>query len=149
MPGSIHSLESKTGKFGVTTSFRFHELELFLTRTKSSLSDTVGQKFPGAAVMRFTSGTTADARCVVLSHQTILERTQAANEGLQLRDNDRVVWVLPMAFHFVVSIMLYIRYGAGIIICDGFLAENILRKTTECEGTCCMHHPCISGCWVR
>lgn len=108
---------------------------LFLSRTLYSLNEKVRQQFPKASVMRFTSGTTADAKCVVLSHQSILERTHAANEGLQLSDNDRVIWVLPMAFHFVVSIMLYIRYGTGIIICDDFLAENILTRAFKCEGT--------------
>ena len=127
--------ESRIQNFKTVRSVNFLHEEYFLSSTGLSLSDKVGQKFPGAAVMRFTSGTTADAKCVVLSHQTILERTQAANEGLQLTSDDRVVWVLPMAFHFVVSIMLYVRYGVGIIVCDDFLAQNILRKASECEGT--------------
>jgi long-chain acyl-CoA synthetase len=88
-----------------------------------------------AAVMRFTSGTTGDARCVILSHQSIVERIEAANEGLRLTENDRVIWVLPMAYHFIVSIMLYIRYGCGIIICDDFLAENILEQAQKYGGT--------------
>jgi long-chain acyl-CoA synthetase len=117
------------------STMNFQGQTFYLGRTKAPLNETVSQQFPGAAVMRFTSGTTADAKCVVMSHQTIYERTQAANEGLQLTEIDRVIWVLPMAFHFVVSIMLYVRYGTGIIICDDFLAENILRKAAECDGT--------------
>jgi long-subunit acyl-CoA synthetase (AMP-forming) len=34
------------------------------------------------AFIRFTSGTTGDAKGVVLSHETIFERIQAANQGL-------------------------------------------------------------------
>ena len=64
-----------------------------------------------------------------------MERVQAANEGLQLSSVDRVIWVLPMAYHFVVSIILYIRNGCGIIVCDDFLAENILNKADEYKGT--------------
>ena len=88
-----------------------------------------------AAVMRFTSGTTGDAKCVILSHQSVLERIEAANEGLQLTAHDRVIWVLPMAYHFIVSIILYVRYGCGIIICEDFMAENILDKAIEHQGT--------------
>jgi acyl-CoA synthetase (AMP-forming)/AMP-acid ligase II len=122
---------------GVTLSatLHFRGQTFYFGKTNTSFIERVDPQFPGAAVMRFTSGTTADAKCVVMSHQTIFERTQAANEGLQLTENDRVIWVLPMAFHFVVSIMLYVRYGTGIIICDDFLAENILRKAAKCEGT--------------
>ena len=88
-----------------------------------------------AAVMRFTSGTTGDAKCVVLSHESILERIEAANEGLQITENDRVIWVLPMAYHFIVSIMLYVRFGAGIIICEDFLAENMVENAEKYQGT--------------
>lgn len=134
---SIHFIlsENKIEGFESSRSIRILNLEFLLYRTQSSDSFRVGQKFPGAAVMRFTSGTTADAKCVVLSHQTINERTQAANEGLQLTHDDRIVWVLPMAFHFVVSIMLYVRYGCGIITCNDFLAENIIKKTNAYKGT--------------
>lgn len=118
-----------------TIQFKNQDCMFFLSRRFNSLNEKVSQQFPNAAVMRFTSGTTAEAKCVVLSHQSILERTQAANEGLQLSEADRVIWVLPMAYHFVVSIMLYIRYGTGIIVCDDFLAENILKKGAKFEGT--------------
>ncbi len=87
------------------------------------------------AVMRFTSGTTGEAKCVVLSHKSVIERIEAANEGLKLNETDRVVWVLPMAYHFIVSIMLYVRYGVGIIICNDFLAESILENIRQHKGT--------------
>ncbi len=87
------------------------------------------------AVMRFTSGTTGDAKCIVLSHQSVLERIEAANDGLRLNHTDRVVWVLPMAYHFIVSIMLYVRYGVGIIISNDFLAESILENIRQHNGT--------------
>jgi long-chain acyl-CoA synthetase len=127
--------DEKKFKNSGSIKFEIQDHSFFLSRTLNPLNEKVSQHFPGAAVMRFTSGTTADAKCAVLSHETILERTQAANEGLQLTEADRVIWVLPMAYHFVVSIMLYIRYGSGIIICEDFLAENILRKASKCGGT--------------
>jgi long-chain acyl-CoA synthetase len=108
---------------------------LFLGKTnRSSLEKTV-DFINQPAVMRFTSGTTGEAKCVILSHRSVLERIEAANEGLKLNNNDRVVWVLPMAYHFIVSIMLYVRYGVGIIVCNDFLAENILENIRQHNGT--------------
>jgi len=80
----------------------------------------------GAAFVRFTSGTTGAAKGVILSHQGVLERIGAANSGLQLTSDDVVLWVLPMAFHFFVSIVLYLSVGAAIVISPDHLAETLL-----------------------
>jgi len=112
-----------------------HGQSLFLGKTNRSMLEKTVDFINNPAVMRFTSGTTGEAKCVVLSHQSVLERIEAANAGLKLNHNDRVVWVLPMAYHFIVSIMLYVRYGAGIIICNDFLAENILENIRQHKGT--------------
>lgn len=108
---------------------------LYFSKTGFNPQEKTVPFISNVALMRFTSGTTGNARCVILSHQSALERAQAANEGLQLSSMDRVIWVLPMAYHFVVSIILYITYGCGIIVCDDFLAENMLEKAAEYEGT--------------
>jgi acyl-CoA synthetase (AMP-forming)/AMP-acid ligase II len=108
---------------------------LYFGETGFSSEEKTVSFISNAAVMRFTSGTTGDAKCIILTHQSVLERMAAANQGLQLCEQDRVVWVLPMAYHFIVSIMLYVRYGCGIIICDDFLAERILDKIIGYKGT--------------
>ena len=79
-----------------------------------------------AAFVRFTSGTTGAAKGVVLTHRGVLERTRAANTGLRLTCEDRVLWVLPMAYHFYVSILLYLEAGAAVIVSADYLAESIL-----------------------
>ncbi|HEY8934018.1 MAG TPA: class I adenylate-forming enzyme family protein [Cyclobacteriaceae bacterium] len=107
----------------------------YFSVTSLSTFTPTGSFIQHAAVMRFTSGTTGNARCVILSHKSVTERIEAANEGLGLTENDRVIWVLPMAYHFIVSIMLYVRYGCGIIICNDFLAENILEHAQKHGGT--------------
>jgi long-chain acyl-CoA synthetase len=85
--------------------------------------------------VRFTSGTTGTSKGVVLSQQTVIDRITAANRGLELGPEDVVVWVLPMAYHFVVSIVLYVKFGAAIAVVSDFLARNIIRMTNEHNGT--------------
>lgn len=70
------------------------------------------------AFIRFTSGTTGSSKGVVLSHQTIIERTDAADRGLSITANDVVLWVLSMSFHFVVTILLFLRRGATLVLCQ-------------------------------
>jgi long-chain acyl-CoA synthetase len=87
------------------------------------------------AFIRFSSGTTGKAKGVIISHQAVLERIAAANKGLLLNEDDNVLWVLPMAFHFIVSIVLYINVGASIIICNDFLASSILSYANNYNAT--------------
>ncbi len=79
-----------------------------------------------AAFVRFTSGTTGAAKGVVLTHRAVLERMLAANTGLGLTCEDRVLWVLPMAYHFYVSVLLYLEVGATIVVNPDYLATSIL-----------------------
>jgi acyl-CoA synthetase (AMP-forming)/AMP-acid ligase II len=87
------------------------------------------------AFIRFTSGTTGKSKGVIISHQSAIERVDAANKVLNLGVGNTVVWVLPMAYHFVVSILLYIRYGAAIAIAKDFLSKNIIDITNAHKGT--------------
>ena len=78
------------------------------------------------AYLRFTSGTTSERKGVVIGHDAILARLAAANRGLGIGPRDRILWLLPMAHHFVVSILLYLRFGATILLPASSLARNVL-----------------------
>lgn len=78
------------------------------------------------AYIRFTSGTTSERKGVVISHRRLLERLTAANRGMAIDRGDRVLWLLPMAHHFVVSILLYLRHGATILLPATSLAQSVL-----------------------
>jgi long-chain acyl-CoA synthetase len=87
------------------------------------------------AFIRFSSGTTGDCKGVLLSHQTILDRTDAADQGLRITSRDTVVWVLSMSFHFVVTILLYLRRGASVVICRQPFPESFLQAARHRAGT--------------
>ena len=108
---------------------------LYVSHTKRDKKKLTAEFVPDAAFMRFTSGTTGKAKGVIISHKSVLERVDAANQALKLNEQDWVVWVLPMAYHFVVSIVLYIKYGVGIIINDNFLADSIIQSINQYKGT--------------
>jgi acyl-CoA synthetase (AMP-forming)/AMP-acid ligase II len=88
-----------------------------------------------AAFVRFTSGTTGKSKGVVLTHRDVLERTKAANSGLGLTCEDKILWVLPMAYHFYVSIILYLEAGAAVVVSGDYLAESILDAAAKHSAT--------------
>jgi long-chain acyl-CoA synthetase len=87
------------------------------------------------AFIRFSSGTTGTSKGVVLSHETIIERTSAANKGLNITPDDVILWVLSMSFHFVVTILLFLRRAATIVLCGNPFPESLLEAITKYQGT--------------
>ncbi len=87
------------------------------------------------AFIRFSSGTTGRAKGVILSHETLLARIETANRLLQITPEDRIIWILSMAHHFAVSIMLYLLKGATTVIVGSHLAEAVLDAGIEHGGT--------------
>lgn len=81
-----------------------------------------------AAFIRFTSGTTATAKGVVLSHATVHDRIHAANDALAINAADTVIWLLSMSYHFTVSIVSYLTFGATIILCSDHFGETIVEE---------------------
>jgi long-chain acyl-CoA synthetase len=86
------------------------------------------------AYLRFTSGTTSRRKGVALGREAVAARLAAANRGLGIGPDDRVLWLLPMAHHFLVSILLYLQNGATVLLPASSLARPILEFAAR-EGT--------------
>ena len=87
------------------------------------------------AFIRFTSGTTGTNKGVVLSHQSIIQRTQAANQGLKIKAGEQIIWVLSMSFHFVVTILLFLRRGSTIILSNRSFPQSLLQSLNRYQPT--------------
>jgi long-chain acyl-CoA synthetase len=87
------------------------------------------------ACIRFTSGTTGQSKGVLIGHRAIRERIDGAQQVLQLTEQDTIIWVLPMAYHFVVSLILYVREGSHIAVTGSLDASEILRVIAQERGT--------------
>jgi long-chain acyl-CoA synthetase len=87
------------------------------------------------AFIRFTSGTTSARKGVALSHETIRARVRSANQAFGITDEDTVIWCLPMAHHFLITIVLYLEVGATIVLARHVTAKPFLDAVQRWRGT--------------
>lgn len=120
---------------GARNALNSLEEKLFITNTEFFSQETFAPHVNAPAFIRFTSGTTGASKGVIIDNRAVLERTDAANKSLKLNENSNVIWVLPMAYHFVVSIVLYVRVGAAITIVREFMAKEIIAMNKKFRGT--------------
>ena len=88
-----------------------------------------------AAFIRFTSGTTAQCKGVVISHAATAARVEAADAVLRFTPDDRILWVLPLAYHFAVTIVAYVKAGAHILMCPDTLPHTIVQSMRQLAAT--------------
>jgi long-chain acyl-CoA synthetase len=86
----------------------------YFTRLETAvMPDNHGLKI---AFIRFTSGTTSARKGVALCHRTVYDRVKSANKSLGIGADDVVMWNLPMAHHFLITIVLYLSVGATVVL---------------------------------
>ena len=140
---ALHSILAAGGKEwhvkdSVHRALDLHEMPALLHDVAASSAPAFDASSLAAlnpALIRFSSGTTGKRKGVVLSHETLLARVKACNTGLRIGPGDRVIWTLPMAHHFAVSIVLYLLHGATTVLEDSHLAEDVCRALTSHQGT--------------
>ncbi|YCM46519.1 class I adenylate-forming enzyme family protein [Verrucomicrobiaceae bacterium 227] len=122
----------------VSASGPGHPLPLNLGQATLTTRPSVTPQFPvdqfealHPAFIRFSSGTTGNAKGVVLSHQSLFDRIHAANRGLQLQAGDRVLWTLPMAHHFAVTIVLYLYFGVTTVLEESHQPAQIYQAALK------------------
>jgi long-chain acyl-CoA synthetase len=87
------------------------------------------------AFIRFTSGTTSARKGVALAHETIRDRVTSANRAFGIGPDDTVIWCLPMAHHFLITIVLYLSVGATVVLARHVLAKPFLEAINRWKGT--------------
>lgn len=117
---------------GLATSVAQHSV---IVPIRSPCEHPAEYPHAASAFIRFTSGTTGTSKGVVLSHQTIYDRIHAANEALAIGPEDRVVWLLSMSYHFTVSIVAYLTFGAALVLPSNRFAAAILDATRRYRAT--------------
>ena len=87
------------------------------------------------AFIRYTSGTTAEARGVLLTRPALEARVAAAAVALRLGPGRRMLWCLPMAYHWAASILAALHAGTTIILARRPQAANIAAtiRTERCD----------------
>jgi len=101
------------------------------------------------AFIRFTSGTTSARKGVALSHETIRDRVRSANQAFGITADDTVIWCLPMAHHFLITIVLYIEVGATIVLARHVTAKPFLEAVNRWKGTVLYAAPFHYSMWAR
>jgi acyl-CoA synthetase (AMP-forming)/AMP-acid ligase II len=87
------------------------------------------------AFIRFTSGTTANSKGVVLSHEATAARAEASDRVLRFSERDRILWVLPLAYHFAVTIVAYVRAGAHVLMCPDAFPRRMVEAVERHRAT--------------
>lgn len=95
-----------------------------------------------AAVILYTSGTTADPKGVVLTHGNLLAEREAAFQVVTLDDRDVVLSVLPLfhALAMLANLLLPFAVGARVVFLESVNTSELLRALRErgISAFCCV-----------
>ena len=84
------------------------------------------------AVLLFTSGTTAAAKVVRVTHRNIVANTESIVDYLALTREDRMLVVLPFYYCFGLSLLhTHLRVGGSVSLCNSFVFPEVALDQLE------------------
>ena len=94
-------------------------------------------------VLIFTSGTTADAKGVMLCNRNLAENVNAATAYVKLSPEDRLMSILPLHHTYESSIGFLLPYGIGasVSVCEGL--KHIVQDLQETKPTALLTVPLL------
>jgi len=110
------------------------------------LGSAAGERMPLAldvrpdddALLLFTSGTTAAAKAVRLTHRNIIANTESIVSYVGLRPDDRMLVVLPFYYCYGLSLLnTHLRVGGSVALCNSFVFPEValdMLETERCTG---------------
>lgn len=104
----------KINKFIINTDLNDVIGSAFLLKSEISELNLLAAKQGG--FIRFTSGTTGDAKGVFISMKSARERVFALSRALEIKSSDIILNMMPCAYHFIVSLLHFLNSGAHILI---------------------------------
>ncbi len=120
---SLYAVQNEETQF--LSAFEQHPFHVVFFRVEMREQNEFESLNP--AFIRFTSGTTGQSKGVVISHETIQARTEAADQALKITHNDTVIWVLSMSYHFIVTTLLFLRRAATMILCEHEIPRGLIE----------------------
>ncbi|MDD4376208.1 MAG: AMP-binding protein [Clostridia bacterium] len=86
-------------------------------------------------VLLFTSGTTSDAKGVMLCHRNLAENINAASAYVHIHEEDRMFSILPLhhTYESTIGFLLPLAHGTSIAICEGL--KHIVPNLKEAKPT--------------
>ncbi|MEE4117013.1 MAG: AMP-binding protein [Marinilabiliaceae bacterium] len=90
------------------------------------------------AELIFTSGSTGKPKGVILSHKNLIANTRSIVEYLELKEDDRMLVVLPFYYCYGLSLLhTHLRVGGSIVFNNSFIFLGAVindLKNHECTG---------------
>lgn len=84
------------------------------------------------AALMFTSGTTAAAKVVRVTHRNIIANTDSVVDCLGLTREDRMLVVLPFFYCFGLSLLhTHLRVGGSVSLCNSFVFPEVALDQLE------------------
>ena len=96
--------------------------------------DDVNMSKHELSAMFYTSGSTGEAKGVMLSHKNLLSNTLGTIEYLKLSEKDSLIVILPFYYIYGNSLLLtHIAVGATLVIDNRFMYAETILDTMESE----------------